>query len=511
MKKPIYKQLPARKIVVKNPDHSWLEKNYPGYVHSLFMQGMHAGVFLMNKYFPFGFKTGYMINETTKHGPEMDWFWDARELDRVRGIFLNKNRTSLKHFNAVYRWWETMYRIMEKAYADAEKIDVHSLSDRALYNLYEKLYWANIEQGAAGYLADSFLSTGTDDWLREFIVSRIGQRNDIDAIVAVLTAPTIPSYSQEEHEQLRRLAEPLVGQVRSFTELQKRLARDARLRAALERHAQRFYWVENNYYTKQFSFSDFAARLYGVLRQGSKESLAAVTARNQKNRQAMLRKFNDQWLSNIVDMSSRMTHVQDYRKRALVRFSHFLHLIFCEMAARTGLTEQHFQNLIEPEVADVFLKRRINRKLLEERIAMNFSFGTPSGYVLYEGARVRKFVDLTQFRQSHAGQTQVTGVCACVGHVTGTARVVRNAHEVAVFNKGDILIANQTTPEYVPLMKKASAIVTDQGGITAHAAIISRELNIPCVIGTKIATKVFKDGDRVEVDATKGTVKKLAS
>ena len=58
-------------------------------------------------------------------------------------------------------------------------------------------------------------------------------------------------------------------------------------------------------------------------------------------------------------------------------------------------------------------------------------------------------------------------------------------------------------------MKKASAIVTEQGGITSHAAIVSREMNIPCVIGTRIATRVLKDGDTVEVDANKGIVKKL--
>jgi len=66
-----------------------------------------------------------------------------------------------------------------------------------------------------------------------------------------------------------------------------------------------------------------------------------------------------------------------------------------------------------------------------------------------------------------------------------------------------------TRPEFVPLMKKAAAIITDEGGITSHAAIISREMNIPCIIGTKIATKIFKDGDLVEVDADKGIVKIL--
>ena len=58
-------------------------------------------------------------------------------------------------------------------------------------------------------------------------------------------------------------------------------------------------------------------------------------------------------------------------------------------------------------------------------------------------------------------------------------------------------------------MKKASAIITDEGGLSCHAAIVARELGIPCIIGTKIATKVLKDGDRVEVDADKGIVKKI--
>ena len=64
-------------------------------------------------------------------------------------------------------------------------------------------------------------------------------------------------------------------------------------------------------------------------------------------------------------------------------------------------------------------------------------------------------------------------------------------------------------PRYIMAMKKAAAFVTDEGGISCHAAIISREMNKPCVIGTKIATQVLKDGDMVEVDATNGTVKKL--
>ncbi len=72
---------------------------------------------------------------------------------------------------------------------------------------------------------------------------------------------------------------------------------------------------------------------------------------------------------------------------------------------------------------------------------------------------------------------------------------------------GDILITRLTTPDFVTGMEKAAAIVTDIGGVTSHAAIVSRELCKPCVVGTLHATQVFSDGDVVEVDATKGTVR----
>ena len=77
------------------------------------------------------------------------------------------------------------------------------------------------------------------------------------------------------------------------------------------------------------------------------------------------------------------------------------------------------------------------------------------------------------------------------------------------FNEGDILVSINSNPTYISLIKKAAAIITDEGGITCHAAIVARELKKPCIIGTKIATKVLKDGDYVEVDADKGIVRKI--
>ena len=74
---------------------------------------------------------------------------------------------------------------------------------------------------------------------------------------------------------------------------------------------------------------------------------------------------------------------------------------------------------------------------------------------------------------------------------------------------GDILVAPMTSPDFIVAIRKASAIITDEGGMTSHAAIVSRELGIPCIVQTRIATKVLKDNDMVEIDLEKGVVRKV--
>ncbi|MFA6304755.1 MAG: PEP-utilizing enzyme [Patescibacteria group bacterium] len=103
------------------------------------------------------------------------------------------------------------------------------------------------------------------------------------------------------------------------------------------------------------------------------------------------------------------------------------------------------------------------------------------------------------------------GQVARPGHVTGRVRIIKRKNQVGSLLSDEILVSPMTTPDFISAMKKAGAIITDEGGITCHAAIVARELGIPCIIGTKIATQVLHDGDLVEVDANKGIIRKLKS
>ena len=93
--------------------------------------------------------------------------------------------------------------------------------------------------------------------------------------------------------------------------------------------------------------------------------------------------------------------------------------------------------------------------------------------------------------------------------VIGQVRIVSTTKDCSKMKQGDILVASMTAPDYIVAIKKAAAIVTDEGGMTCHAAIVARELGIPCIVGTKIATKIFKDGERIKVNADLGLVTKL--
>jgi len=133
-------------------------------------------------------------------------------------------------------------------------------------------------------------------------------------------------------------------------------------------------------------------------------------------------------------------------------------------------------------------------------------------YVYYEnrfiyGSEVDKYLKLwTEKAPALPAENNLKlleGMPACLGKtgnwVYGEVKIINSSADMVKMKDGDILVSIATTPDILPAMKKAAAIVTDHGGITCHAAIVSRELNIPCLIATKYATKVFKDGDKVIV------------
>lgn len=133
--------------------------------------------------------------------------------------------------------------------------------------------------------------------------------------------------------------------------------------------------------------------------------------------------------------------------------------------------------------------------------------------ILFENGETRLFTgsEVTElenkFFSVQVPRDEIEGMVAFRGKVEGRCRVVYDPLQEQEFSRGDVLVTGMTRPEFMPFMEKASAIVTDAGGLLCHAAITAREMKIPCIVGTQKATRIFKSGDQVEVDAENGIVK----
>ncbi|MFH1440252.1 MAG: PEP-utilizing enzyme [Candidatus Woesearchaeota archaeon] len=162
------------------------------------------------------------------------------------------------------------------------------------------------------------------------------------------------------------------------------------------------------------------------------------------------------------------------------------------------LTKNEFMRYLDDQMLP-------NKLILKGRYAGCVLYSKNSEEIILLGndvEKVEKAITDAFFKNS----TEIKGIVAFKGKVKGTVKIIHDPSKPNDFSNGDILVSGQTNPDFMQLIKKASAIITDSGGILCHAAIISRELKIPCIVGTEIATHVLKTGMVVEVDADKGIV-----
>jgi len=202
---------------------------------------------------------------------------------------------------------------------------------------------------------------------------------------------------------------------------------------------------------------------------------------------------------------------KSYRRYAQIISLQRIDSVLEEIGRRLNLSRVEVRNTLAPDLYKMLETGVVDYELAAERARYNVLYAETGFQKQFVGEEAKEIEKMVEKVKVDAGLKELKGQVACMGKVSGVVKIVHTPQDAAKFNAGDVLVAISTNPDIVPLMKKASAIVTEQGGVTSHAAIVSRELGVPCVIGTKIATKWLKDGDIVEVDATRGIVRKLSS
>jgi phosphohistidine swiveling domain-containing protein len=168
--------------------------------------------------------------------------------------------------------------------------------------------------------------------------------------------------------------------------------------------------------------------------------------------------------------------------------------------------------IYQDEIEDILLENKFpsaNEMKLREQKQGIFYYSLNDKHFIYKAKEVED--TLKKLKKITTSTDLLKGVVASKGIVEGKVRLIKTDNDISLFKEGEILVAFSTEPKHTPVMKKSSAIITEEGGITSHAAIMSRELNKPCIIGVKNITEILKTGDYVKVDGENGIINILKS
>ena len=270
-------------------------------------------------------------------------------------------------------------------------------------------------------------------------------------------------------------------------------------KVSISEHIKKFFWIKSTW----FGFVKYTP---DMVAQDIKSLTADVDQMKKEDPEKLSIQLQlPKKVRELFEISRTVAWWQDDRKIVMLKGCCLLDKYANEISSRLNISPALIVYLLGHEISSM---KNFNKDLLEERQKGALYFFQNEEIKVVSG---NEFA-LYEKKISHGDDNKVkeiTGICASLGKAIGRVRICLTPDQIGKIADGEILVTTMTRPEFVPAMQKAVAIVTDEGGLTCHAAIISREMRKPCVIATKNATKVLKDGMLVEVNADHSAVRIL--
>lgn len=282
--------------------------------------------------------------------------------------------------------------------------------------------------------------------------------------------------------------------------------------ALAEKHAKKYGWLAVRYFIGDYwTKADVLKRLVAVDKKQAKKELASRLSHRQEREKtiaAAVKNFSDDDRQTIKQIR-KIIYLRTQRGDFFHESAAHVRPLLDKIAKELGVAYFELLHLTAPEISLALsgsfdYKKSIKNRLKNFLIYLEW----PDKTIILEGNDVEDYLAKHQFlRMETENVSEFFGKNGYGGKVKGVVKIVKVNADMAKVKKGEIIVTAMTTSNLLPALEKASAFITDEGGITSHAAIIAREMRKPCIVGTKIATRVLKDGMIVEVDADKGTVK----
>src|SRR3989344_7532712 len=400
--------------------------------------------------------------------------------------------------------------------------DLSKLSNKELwhpYYDYSAIHTKLYEYGWLSNATDMFYPEFTNK-LKAYLRTKTADEDKVSGYFVVLTTPEEETIATQETRDFLAIAAKIqgdrsIGRIFSEPFINLRQKIPPQLREEIRSHWKRYKHLKFMYYGLEELEREYYVHLQEFLSSGKDASQELLCMEEEKQakrieRQKLVNELQiDVFHRRLFDIFAEFMVTKWYRRNAQILSLYYIEKLLLEIGNRFGLSLSQVRCLMHDEVKELLQNEKVDPEELISRDEFSIQWFEKGKEFICSGEKARKIAALAERKDIDLNMRELKGQCACLGYAKAKVKIIQGAKDLHKMEKCDILVAYATDPDVVPAMKKAAAIVTEQGGVTCHAAIVSRELGIPCVIGTKVATKVLKDGEMVEVDATKGIVRRL--
>jgi len=424
-------------------------------------------------------------------GQEGECCYGQSDLKKIWRMVYRHFQEDRQYLEGIKQLYLNNLKVYEPVFRELSPAFIKALGDKQLLDLLKILAEAQMDSVGVSHIIEAISIRGSEEFKTE-LTKNLPQLTaiEIDRLAVELTAPDEKSFLSQEEEELRRIMK-----MKNYKSL-------------LLEHQRRYGWWLNNGYAgpKSVSAAEFKSKGEEILASRPIKSFPSQLGRLTKKYRL------NKTVRDLVYILVYTTVWQDERKVLIMQAIGRLGTAVKEISRRLNWPPDLMYHLGYSEV----MALRSIKSLTIKKATLQIRKREGSIWLFKNGRDItiidhyaRDFGSDFSMIKLQAGSTQeeIHGQVASPGTASGRVSILNNLASLKKVRPNDVIVTSMTRPDYVVALKKAVAIITDEGGITCHAAIISRELGIPAVIGTKIATKVLRDGDLVEVRANHGVVK----
>lgn len=398
--------------------------------------------------------------------------------------------------------WENVVKKLSNFFNNITQNKLKNCSTMLLAEKYEQFIELKSEFWTIGLLPE-VANLGSDSYLQKKLEKTFPSKDVAKTMEALCTSEKLTFYQHAELELL---------------EIKKLQGNKTIFNKKLHKHQIKYHWLLNSYYgSKQLSINYFKEELGKISIKEAQEKIRDLKqyTENVKKKQKkiiMYYKLSKE-LVTIGQLIGFCAWWHYERKKYILQAIYYFTLFLREIEKRKQICYDDLCYYTIDEIKQLLKKDvKIHEKDITARrqCFLLYYHAKENKEELFTGKKALAILNPFLNNQFDKDAKEFKGIVASEGKkIKGNVRILHSAEEIKTMKDGEILVSPMTSPDFIIAMKKAKAIITDYGSLTSHAAVVSRELGIPCIVYTKIATKVLKTGDSVEVDTSTGIVRKI--